>query len=221
MPLNNRLKEYRAKKNINQQQLGIGGGIGGIVMLNLNTAISVASNLIKGFIYTNGYILSMVLSVIMVVLTIALTIFIRQSTASAKIKTIALMAEDNSDELEKIEKKQLLNLWIANSLFILHFFFFSITIFMSKKSGGSPTQILIMTLTVTTVLVAGTLTIIKTQQKIIDLLKVMNPEKQGSIYDFKFNKKWEESSDEAELMKTYRAGYKAYKAVTNFLLILW
>lgn len=61
-----------------------------------------------------------------------------------------------------------------------------------------------------------------TQQKnAVDFLKIVNPEKSGSVYDMKFQKKWIESCDEMEQQMIYKAAFHAYK-VTNYLcLTLW
>ena len=40
--------------------------------------------------------------------------------------------------------------------------------------------------------------VIFTQQKVVDLERRMNPEKHGSVYDTKFQKKWLDSCDESE-----------------------
>lgn len=59
------------------------------------------------------------------------------------------------------------------------------------------------------------------QGRIVDFYKVMNPEKQGSVYDVKFQKKWLESCDEAEREIIYQCGFYAYN-VTNYTCIaLW
>lgn len=52
------------------------------------------------------------------------------------------------------------------------------------------------------------------QKKGIDLMRMMNPEKKGSVYDPKFHSVWYESCDEAERIKIGNASYKAYR-VTN------
>lgn len=52
------------------------------------------------------------------------------------------------------------------------------------------------------------------QQKSIDLVKTLNPEKKGSVYDIKFHKKWLESCDEAEKSMICQSAFKAYR-ITN------
>lgn len=59
------------------------------------------------------------------------------------------------------------------------------------------------------------------QQKAVDLTRRMNPEKHGSVYDTKFQKKWLESCDESERRQIGQACYKAYMVATRFCLGLW
>lgn len=55
----------------------------------------------------------------------------------------------------------------------------------------------------------------------VDLRKHLNPEKQGSVFDMKFDKKWEASSDEAERQIMYKAAYTAFRTTNMACLILW
>ncbi len=59
------------------------------------------------------------------------------------------------------------------------------------------------------------------QQKTVDYVKVLYPEKRGSVYSLNFNKKWLQSCDERELMEIYRCGYQGYKAGSTACLILF
>lgn len=59
------------------------------------------------------------------------------------------------------------------------------------------------------------------QQRLVDLTKRMNPEKQGSVYDTKFQKKWIESCDEAERAAIGQCALKAYRAMGHACLALW
>ena len=53
-----------------------------------------------------------------------------------------------------------------------------------------------------------------TQQKVVDIIKIMYPEKTASVYDLKFQKKWVDSCDEAEKIMIGRCAFEAFK-VTN------
>lgn len=59
------------------------------------------------------------------------------------------------------------------------------------------------------------------QQKVVDLTRRMNPEKRGSVYDMKFQKKWLDSCDEAERLQIGQAAYRAYRTATMACLVLW
>lgn len=57
-------------------------------------------------------------------------------------------------------------------------------------------------------------------QNIINFEKEINPEKKGSVYDVKFQKKWMESCDEAQKMMIYQAGYASYQTVNKLCSLL-
>lgn len=59
------------------------------------------------------------------------------------------------------------------------------------------------------------------QQKLVDLTKRLNPEKQGSVYDTKFQKKWYGSCDEAERAVIGQCALQAYRAMTTACMALW
>ena len=63
--------------------------------------------------------------------------------------------------------------------------------------------------------------IVVLQQKVVALTRRINPEKQGSVYDLKFQKKWMDSCDESEKRQIGQACYKACRAATNTCLWLW
>ena len=59
------------------------------------------------------------------------------------------------------------------------------------------------------------------QQKTVDLIRKMNPEKKGSVYDMKFHKKWMDSCDENEHRQIGQAAYKAFSVVNGSCIFLW
>ncbi|MCD7823629.1 MAG: DUF3169 family protein [Oscillospiraceae bacterium] len=58
------------------------------------------------------------------------------------------------------------------------------------------------------------------QQKAVDAVKSTNPEKRGSVYDMKFQKKWLESCDEAEKAMIGQCSYKAYQTTNTTCTVL-
>ncbi len=63
--------------------------------------------------------------------------------------------------------------------------------------------------------------IVLLQQWVVDLERRMNPEKQGSVYDVHFHKKWMDSCDEAEQRQMGQAAAKALHAGTYACLFTW
>lgn len=59
------------------------------------------------------------------------------------------------------------------------------------------------------------------QQKSVDAVKLLYPEKRGSVYSSKFNKEWLQSCDERERSEIYHCGYTGYKAGIYTCLILF
>lgn len=59
------------------------------------------------------------------------------------------------------------------------------------------------------------------QQKVVDLARRINPEKQGSIYDMKFREKWLDSCDEAEKRQIGQASQRAYRVTSTVSVALW
>ena len=112
----------------------------------------------------------------------------------------------------KAEEKLSYGLLFSNMAFILDCFFLSACHMASTNQGMFLTIVLYC---------LGLVLEIVLQQKIVDLTRRMNPEKQGSVYDLKFQKKWMESCDEAERAKIGQASYKAFFVTTQVAAILW
>lgn len=49
----------------------------------------------------------------------------------------------------------------------------------------------------------------------------MNPEKRGSVYDTKFQKKWMDSCDESERRQIGQACYRAYLVTSRVCIGVW
>lgn len=59
------------------------------------------------------------------------------------------------------------------------------------------------------------------QKNIVNFEKEINPEKQGSVYETGFQKKWLESCDEAERFQIYKCAYKSYITVNGLCVACW
>ena len=68
---------------------------------------------------------------------------------------------------------------------------------------------------------AGMIWFLIMNEKIVSFEKELNPEKRGSTFDPKFQKKWIASCDEAQKQIIWRAGFEAYRAGTLTCYVVW
>ena len=122
---------------------------------------------------------------------------------------------DGEDEAVVDDAEELLSwaLLLSSLTLILNFFFLAAG---AMRSDGTMTPLF-----VTAAFLVSCAVLVILQQKVVDLEKTLNPEKQGSVYDMKFQKKWFESCDEAEKAQIGQASYKAYKAAGMTCMVLW
>lgn len=122
----------------------------------------------------------------------------------------ALAAWDGEDEevYEKIDKKLSTGMTVTSGLMVFNMLTFGVGFYGSMNS---PEKLKGMLLLIDVIFFIGsTACIILYQKAIVNLIKEINPEKQGSVYDFKFQKKWLASCDEAERQKIGEASYTTY-----------
>ena len=121
---------------------------------------------------------------------------------------------DGEDDAVMDRADQKLNwaLLLTTSQMILDMFFFAVAETYSGPAGGLISVLFF---------VVSVFSLVFAQQKIVDLTRRMNPEKQGSVYDVHFKKKWFESCDEAERRQIGQAAYKAFNVANAACPILW
>lgn len=130
---------------------------------------------------------------------------------------------DNDELWDELELKLNGPLILANAITLIDLLFFSITIFLAVHFAYGAidrfhTVILIADFVMMIVVYAVTIFVPK---KIVEIEKDLNPEKEGSIFDLQFDKKWLNSSDEAQKLITYKAAYKSFKANNTGAMFLW
>jgi hypothetical protein len=126
---------------------------------------------------------------------------------------------ESEEEMNKIETSLSYALWFTSILLILSFFFFASGSYFTVHALESLNRSdLIYWFTG---FINAVICTIVAQQKIVNFEKEMNPEKQGSVFDQKFAKKWEKSCDEAQRLSIYKSAYTSYRAVTITCLLLW
>ena len=132
-------------------------------------------------------------------------------------KSFALWDNEDEAAISEIEERISWALIFDSLMVILSFFFFSAgTINGLNEDMGLGNLGVIIGEFIAVIFLTVVL-----QQKCVDLLKQINPEKKGSVYDTKFQKIWFESCDEAEKRQIGQASYKAYSTATKFCPFLW
>ena len=135
---------------------------------------------------------------------------------------------DGMDEevLEQAEGILDLAMFPNNIMMVCNFFLYSAMIYISgvtipdigseEVKNGLPVLFFSVAVFIFNVII---ITVI--QKLTVDLVKKMNPEKNGNIFDKDFNKDWLASCDEAQKQMIYEASYTAYKATNTVSLVLW
>lgn len=68
-------------------------------------------------------------------------------------------------------------------------------------------------------IIAVSIEVIIIQQKCVDTVKQINPEKKVSVYDIRFEKKWIDDCDEAEKIIIGKCAYK--RRILRQILCVW
>ncbi len=137
-----------------------------------------------------------------------------------KAKTL-YEAWDGEDETTAERAEHLLEvllLW-ENVLQILCFFCFGCGAAYLKRTESAYVFLTVM-VSIAALLLFLVIAVL-TQRRIVDLVKLMNPEKHGSIYDMHFHKVWLKSCDEAEALQIYKAAFHAYRLAVLACTLLW
>lgn len=133
----------------------------------------------------------------------------------------AIGAWDGEDEAVSaaIDKKLSLVLWLTSAGSILSFFLITAAYSGGFRTFDSDSSVHLFFLSVAAFLILMVETIVF-QQKSVDAAKKMNPEKKGSVFDVKFQKKWMDSCDEAEKIMIGQCAYRAFAATNTVCVIL-
>lgn len=125
------------------------------------------------------------------------------------------MDEAACDRVDLLLSKSMI---IAGCGMIISFMFFGINFAFIERNVEE--RWILFTIS-TLIFVLGSFGYLRLNQVQVDLTKRMNPKMKGSVYDFKFHEKWEESCDEAEKMTIYKAAYKAFRTVNSLCAGIW
>lgn len=138
-----------------------------------------------------------------------------------RAKRLAAAWDGEDEEAEAlIDRKATVAQWV-NLLFNVCIYFLFAAVFSGafdsfpEEKGG-----FLFILALCTFLI-GMVEGIMLERRFVDLAKGLAPEKDGSVYDLNFRKKWLASCDEAEKLIIGRCAYKAYTATNTTCMVLW
>ncbi len=133
---------------------------------------------------------------------------------SAAVKFAAWDGGDEDETSEAVDAALSRVLLLSAVQLLLNFFFMAAFCIYGIDGG-------IGALSLVGVFLVSCGLVIFAQQKTVDLEKRMNPEKHGSVYDTKFQKKWMDSCDESERRQIGQACYRAYIVTSRVCLEVW
>lgn len=128
---------------------------------------------------------------------------------------------ESEEDINRIETNLSYALWITSANIIVTYFFFAVG-FATVSGEDLDTDIFFIRSGCNLLgLIYSMVVTLRSQQKVVNLEKEINPEKRGSIFDTKFAQKWEESCDEAEKLTIYKSAYKSYRVANMTCIGLW
>ena len=125
---------------------------------------------------------------------------------------------EDDDVLDKAEGKLFYTMSIPSIMMVLNFLFYGITMCSKPIGDEYNSKVAFLVILSTVALIFSVVWEVLLQGMSISLLKKINPEKRGNILDFRFDKKWLDSCDEAQKMAVYKTSYEANK-VTKYVFV--
>jgi hypothetical protein len=132
-----------------------------------------------------------------------------------KAKGIANGWDGESEEApEKADRLLSHYVILTNVLMILSWLLFALFVWGTAAEADPGFAFIIL-------FVVSNIALIFIQRVAVQLVKKINPEKQGEVLDLHFQKEWVSSMDEMEKVMLYKASYKAFRATTITCMALW
>ncbi|MBO4347394.1 MAG: DUF3169 family protein [Lachnospiraceae bacterium] len=190
------------------------GGITGYIVASKQEMIDV----IFDFLRYNARISGVIFAALLIVF--GLVMYIICLTRILSSKKLWAKEEERDDNWDKIERDLCVTNTLTSVSLIMIYFLYGCVTYNLKTTLSTVKEVSVIQIAFNTAFVAGLVFMILymflffgIQRKIIEQEKIMNPEKKGSLYDFRFSKKWYESFDEAERKQVGIASFKAYGIV--------
>lgn len=175
---------------------------------------------IKIFMENLNVIAAYALPVLFLVFNIVMTIMIF-GTINRQYRRISTWDGEDEDILDDIENKLNSPLNFSNVMLIVGMFLFAAHAHYFIKCELPELHENILFVMILLDFVTCLIIVLAAQKKVVNMLKIMNPEKKGSIFDSSFRRKWEESSDEGQQLIIYKSAYKAFIVSNTTCMVLW
>lgn len=195
---------------------GLVGGVGSYFIEQMRQSDMELPALLEQIKPTVSYISSYVLIAYTVIMILIIVVRIEKD-----LKVWKRIAEETEEiyeaDYDKVDRRVSGDLLLINLLVIGSFLLFGLSVNNLRVLVLEHPALYVLALVTYMVSIIVQLLL---QKKLINQYKKMNPEKQGSIYDTKFHKKWYESCDEAERALVGRAAKKAFEVINRMCLSL-
>lgn len=175
---------------------------------------------IKNFMENLNVIAAYALPALFLVFNIVMIIMIF-GTINRQYKRINAWDGEDEDILDDIENKLNSPMNFSNVMLIVGMFLFAAHAHYFVKCELPELHENILFAMILLDFVICLIIVLAAQKKIVNMLKIMNPEKKGSIFDSSFRRKWEESSDEGQQLIIYKSAYKAFIVSNTTCMVLW
>lgn len=175
---------------------------------------------IKNFMENLNVIAAYTLPALFLVFNIVMIIMIF-GTINRQYKRINAWDGEDEDILDDIENKLNSPMNFSNVMLIVGMFLFAAHAHYFVKCELPELHENILFAMILLDFVICLIIVLAAQKKIVNMLKIMNPEKKGSIFDSSFRRKWEESSDEGQQLIIYKSAYKAFIVSNTTCMVLW
>ena len=190
------------------------GGLTGYIVASRQELIDI----VFAFLRNNPRISGIIFAAVLIVFGLVMYVICLTRIISSK-KLWAKEAE-RDDNWDKIEKDLCVTNTLTTASLITIYFLYGCVTYNLKTTLSTVKEGTVIQIAFNIAFCAGLIFMILymflffgMQRKIIEQEKIMNPEKKGSLYDFRFSKKWYESFDEAERKQVGIASFKAYSIV--------
>lgn len=154
------------------------------------------------------------------ILAIAILVPVVSIPLYRKAKKLLSSWNDEDEEIsDAVDEKLSIIIWLTSTTLIISYFLIAASYsggFTTFENKNNTLSFIVGIAAFFGILIEAVII----QQKCVDAAKITNPEKNASVYDTKFQKKWMDSCDEAEKILIGKCAYKAYAATNTVCAVI-